>query len=37
VEGPNTGFVLETLPSDYDWYNDGYYVFSLERDEFLMS
>ena len=31
--GPITGLVLGTLPSDYD----GYYVFSLEGDELLMS
>lgn len=37
VEGPVTGLVLGPLPSDYDWYDDEYYVFSLERGELLLS
>ena len=36
VEGPITGVVRGTLPTDYDWYTDTYYSFTLERDTLLI-
>jgi fibro-slime domain-containing protein len=36
VEGPVTGIVRGTLPSDFDWFTDPYYVFSVERDTLLI-
>lgn len=37
VAGPITGLVRGTLPTDYDWYDPQYYVFSIERTSLLMS
>lgn len=37
VEGRVTGVVPGNHPSDYDWWDDTYYVFSYERDSLVMS
>jgi len=36
VEGPVTGVVKGTKPSDFDWFDQEYYSFSLERETLLI-
>ena len=36
VEGPITGLVRGTLPSDYDWFTEQYHSFSLERETLVI-
>ena len=36
VDGPVTGVVTGALPSQYDWYTEQYYSFSLERETLLI-
>jgi len=36
MEGPITGVVTGTLPTDYDWWDEQYYSFTLEREELLI-
>jgi fibro-slime domain-containing protein len=36
VEGPITGVVTGTKPTDFDWFDAKYYVFSLERDSLVI-
>jgi len=36
VEGPITGVVRGTKPSDFDWFDSKYYAFSIERDSLVI-
>lgn len=36
VEGPVTGVVTGTNPWDFDWFDDTWYAFSIERDSLLI-
>ncbi len=36
VAGPITGLVTGTLPTDFDWYDPQYYVYSIERDSLVI-
>ncbi len=36
MEAPVTGVVTGTLPSDFDWFDDQYFSFSLERESLII-